>query len=139
MYTPTTDYYYDYGLKTISYDSTKKTTYIRGGFCDGLEVQDCSYKLEEQAKKDLLNTIPNNKQECELLGFVWKEIKEFPQILSYPKSHCESIYEQVCSIDYDKLEPIKGSCWWNKQSLNRLGRIDLVKNLINKYNNLYRK
>lgn len=140
IYTPTTDYYYNYNTNTItSYDSIKKTIYIKDGFCDGLEIENCYYKLEEQAKKDLLSTIPNNKKECELNGFVWKEIKEFPQIPSYPKSHCESTYEQVCNIDYDELEPIKGSCWWDKESLNRLGRDKLVKDLINKYNNLYRK
>jgi hypothetical protein len=140
IYTPTTDYYYDYGLgMTISYDSIKKTIYVRGGFCDDLEVQDCSYKLQEQAKKELLTTIPNNEQKCKLVGFVWKEIKEFPQIASYPKSHCESVYEQICKVDYDGLEPIKSFCWWDKQSLNKIGRNKLVMDLINKYKNLYKK
>jgi hypothetical protein len=139
VYYQTTDYVSDGLYGVIAIDSTKSKTYVRGGFCDGLEVQNCHYKLEEQAKKDLLNTIPNNIEECKLLGFVWKEIKEFPQIPSYPKSHCESIYEQMCSVDYDGLEPIKASCWWDKQSLNKLGRNKLVRDLINKYNNLYRK
>jgi len=136
---PTTDCYYNQLTETITCeDSIDYINYVKDGICKGLTVDKCYDKLNDIANKELISSIPTNKKQCELMGFIWQDIKEFPQIPSYPKSHCEPIYNSVCSTSYDGQEPVSAKCWWDNNQLNKLGRNKLVRDLITKYNNLYK-
>lgn len=140
LYIPTTECNYDFNLETvICEDVIKKVSYIKDGICKGLQIDNCYNKLNDIANKDLLASIPTNKEQCELINFVWEDIKEFPQIPSYPKSNCKSIYNSICNTDYNGQEPISAKCWWDNKSLNKLGRNKLIRDLIIKYKNLYKK
>lgn len=125
----TTDYtYFNSGNITfaVPVESTYYTSYIKGGVCDGEDVDSCKKHLETIEKKRLLDSV-NTPETCALAGFIWDKIDKYPQIHS---PHCNPTYEITCSVQYNGDEPLSAICKWDQQNLTKVGMHEKIKRIL---------